>query len=312
MTHLLPASVADNAKQRLSASDRQRIESLSGPRPLRWFAAAASAWCVIGLAMFVAVQMQSAWVSLLAILIIATRQNVLGLLIHDQSHLLALRGKWGDLVCNLITAYPLLLVTTEGYAQVHLAHHRHYFTDKDPDHVRKAGPDWTYPKSRAELAKLFLADLCGLSVIKFIHGKRGNFGVTTERQMRIPKLVRIGYLLALAGVLTATGGWQVFLLYWLLPLLTVFQAIVRWGAVCEHTYNAPGEALEVTTPLIVLPWWQKLLLPNLNFHLHVYHHHWPNIAWCNLPAVHEIYLQAGLVKHTYAGFDGYLKRECLK
>ena len=27
------------------------------------------------------------------------------------------------------------------------------------------------------------------------------------------------------------------LLYWLVPLLTVTQVLVRWGALCEHKYN---------------------------------------------------------------------------
>ncbi len=314
MTHLLPASVSTNAKARLSDNDKARIAALSGPHPWRFVATAGMAWAVIAGAITIAVQVQSVWVSLLAILIVATRQNVLGLLIHDQAHLLGFRHQWGDLLANLFTAYPLLLVTTEGYAQVHLAHHQHYFTDADPDHVRKTGKDWAYPKSRGELARLFLQDLCGLSVIKFIRGKKASFGIATDRQRRIPQSVRISYLLALACVLTATGGWQVFLLYWLLPLLTVFQAIVRWGAMCEHVYNAPGEALETTTPLIVLPWWQKLLLPNLNFHLHVYHHHWPNVAWCELPKVHEIFLRAGMVNKdaVFNGVGDYLRKVVMK
>lgn len=312
MTHLLPQSVAADAKSHLPATSIDQIKALGGAETLHFMATTVTAWLVIACAVMVAVYAQSIVVSLLAVLVVATRQNVLALLVHDQAHLLGVRHRWGDLLVNLFVAYPLLLLTCEKYAQVHLAHHKHYFTDADPDHVRKSGPDWQYPKSRWDLVKLFAADLCGLSVVKFIRGKKQSFGTPTDRQSRIPKWVQPAYMLALAGVLTALGGWKLFLLYWILPLATVFQAIVRWGAMCEHVYNAPGAPLELTTPLIVLPWWQKLMLPNLNFHLHVYHHQWPNVAWCNLPAVHEIYLQAGLVKNTYAGFGDYMRRVCLK
>lgn len=62
------------------------------------------------------------------------------------------------------------------------------------------------------------------------------------------------YFLGVAGLLTVTGQWISFLLYWVLPLLTVFQLIVRWGALCEHKYNLAGASAADSTPLIVLSW----------------------------------------------------------
>ena len=90
----------------------------------------------------------------------------------------------------------------------------------------------------------------------------------------------------------------------MLPLLTVFQIIIRWGALCEHKYNLPDAALEESTPVIKLSWWEKLLLPNLNFHLHLYHHYYSNVSWSNLPKLHEVFCEEGLVNEANI-FNGY-------
>ena len=57
-------------------------------------------------------------------------------------------------------------------------------------------------------------------------------------------------------------------------------------------------------PLILPKWWQRLLLPNLNFSLHIYHHMNQNIAWCELPKVHALFVKAGQV-NPQAVFDGF-------
>ena len=102
-------------------------------------------------------------------------------------------------------------------------------------------------------------------------------------------------------------GLLLFLLFWLLPLLTVFQLIVRWGALCEHKYNLAGAGVAESTPLIVQRWWERLLLPNLNFAMHPYHHYFPGIAFSQLPRVHAIYEREGLIdqRHVFRGYGAY-------
>lgn len=250
--------------------------------------------------------------TLLTILFVATRQNILALLVHDQAHMLGYRIKrWGDLAANLFAAWPLLVLSTEKYAQVHLAHHNHFFCpERDPDFVRKSGADWTFPMSATRLTTLFARDLSGLSVIQFIRGKKRSFGVATARQQAIPKWWQIVWLLCMISGITALHAWSVVLLYWVLPLFTVFMAIARWGAICEHSYGAVNASIFDTTPLIVPTWWQRLLLPNLNFSLHIYHHMNQNIAWCELPKIHAIFLREGQVDQqaVFNGFGDYLRR----
>lgn len=283
---------------------RDQIMTLSRPAPLRWLLQCALLWGSIAL-FITAAELANHWlVTVLAIILIGSRQLALGFLMHEQAHHCAFRFRGGDLLANLLAAYPLLVLTTEKYAQVHLSHHRHYFTESDPDFVRKNGPQWTYPQTRGQLLWTFARELLGLNLIRLVKGKTLGKVTLYQRLGRIPGWVRPAYYITLAALFTLSGVWTEVLLYWLLPLLTVTQAFLRWAAICEHQYGVKAARVEDTTPLIILPWWQKLLIPDLNFGMHVYHHYFPGVPFCHLPEVHRIFQREGLVNEDQV-FHGY-------
>lgn len=304
---LKPAVLGDNKS--LSPTAQAEIKSLAGRRPKQFMIQLLLAWTIILGAISVAVWAQNVWVSLLAIFIVATRQHILFLLIHEQAHCLAFKSHDGDLFVNLFNAYPLLLMTVEGYSQVHLAHHRYYFTEKDNDINRKIGENWTFPMPKRQFIKLFLTDLFALNVWKMVKGKMAKADYTEfKRPSRIPSWLRPAYFIGLALVLTLTHSWGYFLLYWLVPLFTILQCIIRWGAMCEHQY-VPGAKLTDTTPIIMPLWWENLLLPNLNFNMHTYHHYFPGIAFCELPRAHQIFQRENLIDESavFKSYVSYLK-----
>jgi fatty acid desaturase len=304
---LEPSVLSD--KRALSERVRGEILHLSGARPVAFLAQALGAWGVIVIVIALAVHVDNVWITALAIVIVATRFNILALLVHEQVHFLGLRGRYGDWVANLLVAYPIFGITVEGYAKVHLSHHRYYFTQKDPDFLRKAGVDWTFPMPAASFAKLFFSDFFGLTFIKLIEGKRVEQIDVFNRPYPTAPWVRPVFYLMIAGILTYAQLWQVFLLFWLLPLVTVLPVIVRLGAISEHIYNLPEASVIESSPLIVQQWWEKLLLPNLNFTLHPYHHYFPGVAYVNLPKVHEIFQRENLVdeRNVFHGYWSYLK-----
>lgn len=295
-------------RQSLSPQARAEILALGGPRPRPFILTALYAWAVIIGVVWWAVEAQSAWIDLLAIVIVATRQNVLGLLVHDQAHCLGFPARPGDLIANLLAGYPLLVLTVEGYAQVHLSHHKYFFTEKDPDFLRKSGPEWTFPMPGRRLGKILLTDLLGLNVWRLIKGKKLP-GEAFKRPHPTPKWVRLGFYACLAGILTVTQTWGIFLLYWIVPLLTVFQVIVRWGGICEHKYNLLNASVAESSPIILPRWWERLLLPNLNFTLHPYHHFFPGVSFSLLPQAHTIFCREGLIdeQRVFHGYGAYLK-----
>jgi len=84
----------------------------------------------------------------------------------------------------------------------------------------------------------------------------------------------------------------------------IFPAIVRWGAICEHNYGQEDASVSSSSPLITPTLLNRLLLPNLNFSMHPYHHYFPGVSFSNLHAVHDIFVQEKLVS-TDLVFDGY-------
>jgi fatty acid desaturase len=284
-------------KNALSKAARREIMNLSRRRPGMFLFHALLTWAVIFGSISLAVWADNLLVSLLVIFVIATRQNVLGLLVHDQAHCLGFKARFGDVITNIIAAYPLLVLTVEGYSKVHLSHHRHFFTRDDPDFLRKSGEEWHFPKKKSNLGKLFLRDLLGLNLWALIKGKKLDVPVF-KRPHPTPGWVRPTFYILVAVLLTLTGTWHLFLIYWVLPLLTFTQVFVRWGAMSEHIYNLPDASTEESSPIIARKWWGHLILPNLNFTLHPYHHYFPGVPFSNLQKVHEIFIREGLVEEA--------------
>lgn len=288
----------------LSPEARAEIMALNKPAPLRWLLQTAILWGSIAL-FITAAELTDHWLfTVLAVVLIGSRQLALGFMVHEQAHYAAFRFRSGDLIANLLAAYPLLVITADKYAQVHLSHHQNYFTAQDPDFVRKNGPAWTYPKTRGEVTRQILVELLGLNLIKLIKGKTLGKVTLFQRLGSIPGWVKPAYYVAWGIVFSYFGIWLEFLLYWVLPLLTVTQAFLRWAAICEHQYGIEAARPEDTTPLIILPWWQRLLMPDVNFGMHIYHHYFPGVPFCHLPKLHRIFQREGLV-HEDRVLHGY-------
>lgn len=285
------------------------IQKWMRPAPGAFLFQWALAWLTIAGAVFLAARLHSPWARIAAILIVATRQNLLALLMHEQSHWLCSRGKWADYFCEMFIAYPLL-ITLEGYRRVHLSHHSAYFTDDDPDFLRKQGAEWTFPQQRAYFFRMILRDLAALNLLKTLKSKgMSESSSFAKANFAPPRWLRPAFFVALILTLTLTHSWIPYLLYWVLPLFTLMQLIVKWGAISEHKYNLIHPSVEESTPLIVLRWWERLVLPNLNFTLHIYHHWYPTIPACHLHKVHQLFRKTGLVDETnvFHGYGEYLR-----
>jgi fatty acid desaturase len=172
LANLLPIAVKLD-KAELPDELLEELKTFKARRPGRFVIEAIYCWIVIFGAISAAVYIDHWIATVTAIFIVATRQNVLALLVHEQTHCTAFKSQPGDLIANLLAAYPLLILSVEGYAQIHLTHHAKYFTEQDPDHRRKSGEEWNYPMEPMKFFKILLGDLIGLNVLKLIKGKKG-------------------------------------------------------------------------------------------------------------------------------------------
>ena len=75
---------------------------------------------------------------------------------REQVRYLCYKGKYGDLIVNFFAGYPLFVMGVEGYAKMHLAHHKYYLKENDPDGVNKSGKEWIFPKTKKEMSFFLL------------------------------------------------------------------------------------------------------------------------------------------------------------
>ena len=296
-------------RKELTDEGKRELKRLSAPRPGRFLFELVLNWVIIIAAIWAAAWIDRVWVYILAIFFIGTRQNVLGLLIHDQTHYTCSRKPWGDAVTNLFAAWPIIVVSVEGYAKIHLAHHNYFFSEHDPDFIRKKGKEWTFPMKVKFLCWLFFKDVIGGSFLALVLGKKEPTDELISRPAVLPGWVRLLYYATIIGLSVWLGFWKLLLLLWLLPLLFVMPAIVRFSAICEHKYNVMTGKMEESTATIILSWWERMLLPRLNFNYHIYHHYFPSVSFANLPKVHALFKKEGLVdeRNLFYGYLSYFK-----
>ncbi|REJ96648.1 MAG: hypothetical protein DWQ34_03755 [Planctomycetota bacterium] len=241
---------------------------------------------------------------------VGARQHALAILMHEGAHYRLFPRKWlNDLFAELFTAWPIM-ISVRAYRQHHFAHHRQPNTDDDPDWILRDDQDWQFPKSRAGLAKVFLFDVLGLNMkdqMRFFN----RYFYPRGRKIWLDYLSWV-YYAALFGTLWYFSLLPVYLMYWLVPLLTSLKAVLRMRTIAEHyglEYDHPLRQTRTTYPGLL----GKLFISPKNIGLHLDHHLYPSVPFYNLPALHrelldveEFKSQAHLT-HTYRG----VIRECL-
>jgi fatty acid desaturase len=267
----------------------EELRELSQRRPVRAALGIARQWVVITAAAGAAVWWGQWYGYVLAIVVIATRQHALAVLMHDGAHRsLFARRKVNDLVSDLLLAFPLFVSTTL-YRRHHLDHHRYLNTEQDPDLDNAAlahtSKDWL---------RLFAGDLTGVNLLKTVDTLnqfsllpvlRGDRAVA-KAMGRGRRNLFLAYLAVVATVLTITEGWLVYLLLWIVPMLTALSLILRLRAVAEHVgCDLDGGVGGTRTVLPNLA--EGLLFSPCRINYHLAHHLYPSVPFYNLHLLHR-------------------------
>ena len=96
------------------------------------------------------------------------------------------------------------------------------------------------------------------------------------------KRLALGFYAGIAVVLTLAGLWVEFLLYWLLPLVTVLAPILRFRALAEHG-ACPNNNLFNSARSVDAGNFERFMLAPCNVGLHLEHHLYPSVPHYNLP-----------------------------
>lgn len=292
--HLLdpPALVNDSAAMspRLVYDDifREQLRRLSQLRAWRGCASIAADWFVIGAAFASALCWPHPALWIVAALLVASRQHALLIIMHDAAHYRLLPSRfWNDRISNWFLAWPLL-VTTEGYRQNHLAHHRYLNTDADPDWVRKQGhSEWEFPKTRWQFWRLLLRDLLGGGILDQL-GAIGNLSrdPSSQDRSRAALVERLAYYSLLAAGITLLGWWLPVLCLWFAPAFTVLPVILRIRSIAEHF--GVEQQCELDSSRNMHPaLWERLTVAPHNVGFHLDHHLFPSVPFYHLPQLHQ-------------------------
>ena len=291
------------------ALPREVVQSLTRRSPWRATAALLHDFAVLAAAIAVALYFwPNPLVILLAVLVIGTRQHGLFVIAHDAAHYLLYERRWlNDFVGRVCATVQGLSMCT--YRVIHRLHHNNLYGELDPDTALHGG----YPRGRWYLVKKLLKDLTGQTAWKtyayFLGGAPAlntatNVAVRplddTSEKLRAEAKRDRNMVIAVHVVLLAVFAWSghlvQYLVLWVLPLVTVVQAILRLRAIAEHgatsDFSSPLTAARTNTAPAWLEW---LLFPH-HVNYHIEHHLYASVPHYNLPALHRAMAARGVLE----------------
>jgi fatty acid desaturase len=229
---------------------------------------------------------------------------------HDAAHY---RG-YANRQLNDFIGELLALPTSSsmaGYRNTHFAHHRELNSENDPDWQRNYGlEEYEFPAPPRRMMIQMMQYLSGLKTGTAV------FGFHKNKETRdIPAAVARARLFFFAALLFSSivlGFWQLLLLYWIIPLLTVFLAIRYIRSVAEH-YAVEHENVLNESRTVLAPVWELWLIAPWGLNYHLEHHLFPGVPCFRLGELHRLlmtrepYPQIAHITHGY--FSGLL-RDC--
>ena len=306
-----PRAGAGNAAARrlLSNAELAPLTELSNARSL---AAVALTFGVIAAAIAFGVwAWPSPWL-LLSVLAVGVQQHALFILAHESAHYRLFRSRAAnDAVGRAIGMASGISMCT--YRVIHRLHHNNLYTEEDPDTAIHGG----YPRGVGYLWKKLAQDFAGLNAWKtfaYFFGAPAINAATNRvtrplddtsealrASARRDRWAVVAVQLAMPSLAWALGGGLAlaqYAVFWLLPLLTVLQPILRLRAIAEH-----GAVTDLSSPLTAarcnhstgsLGNWlgRALIFPHhVNYHLE--HHLYPAVPHYRLPALHRLLQDKG-------------------
>ena len=237
--------------------------------------------------------------------VMSGRHLALAILMHESAHGLLLRDKpWNDRLGQWLTAYPAM-TDMLLYRKVHFQHHRHTWTEADPD----LGLATALPVSRASFRRKVVRDLTGQTaydrhrlVTRYAAGLsargKGLEGKSLMQAVAAFLRAQRGFLLVhtvMLVALFAVGIPEAYLLVWWLPALTGYSVVLRLRSIAEHAcVSDPSDPLRQTRTTLAPGFLRFFLAPHhVNYHLE--HHLFMTVPHYNLPRAHQKLADAGVL-----------------
>ncbi len=286
----------------LDADERRTLHQTNALRS--WLSFAVN-WVIIAAAFALVGWAPNPLTVVLAIFVIGARQLGCAILMHEAAHRSLFRSReLNDWAGNWLAAYPVWL-DVAPYRSYHLKHHKHTWTDLDPD-LALAMP---FPITPRSFGRKVWRDLSGqtgwkraVATYKRDLGKsRGKVKRDGSGWSAFRGVVLTNALLL--GALALTGHAELYLL-WVVAWFTTFSLVLRIRSIAEHAMiDDPADPLGNTRTTIA-SWWERLLLAPNRVNYHLEHHLMMAVPHYNLPRMHEMLrargaFSAACIAHGY-------------
>lgn len=289
---LPPAPPAVTAGDVLTLAELRDLRRISG---FRSAGLVLHAWATIVGAMVVYAVWPSAVTLVMAGALIGARQLGLMVLMHEAAHWrLFAHPRLNNGVAQWLCAHPVW-GDLASYRRRHHLHHRHTLQAEDPD-LALSTPDPPFWRA-------VLRDLLGVTACVRVRGWR----LWRERAPQAWTALRAPLVCnaVILGVLGGLGHWELYLLLWLLPLVTWYQLVTRIRNLAEHALvpdhadpllNTRTVHAGLLARIFVAPYW-------VNYHLE--HHLLVFVPCWKLSRAHAILVAKGYAPRMEVA-TGYL------
>ncbi len=305
---------------------KQKVQVLTEVNSLKFIWVLTRQWLIISLAISIAIWSNHWLVYLFMMVVIATRQHALGVLMHDGTHYRCLSNKiTNDIICDLFCALPIGLLTSR-YRYEHQLHHRFLNTDKDPYwNDFKHDSDWHWPKNKLGAMIVFFKDISGLNACKILRVTHrwspwNNHFSRTDNPPPLTITERItiySFYTLILLLVSLTNSWLELLILWLVPLSTIMIVLMRFRTIAEHLVLPNKNELDASRHTDGTLF-ERLSISPLNINYHIDHHLFPLVPFYNLPILHELllenkfYQEHAHINKTYLGIKNGLIGEIIK
>jgi fatty acid desaturase len=254
----------------------------------------------------IAISEYNVWFLPLSILLIGSRQRALATILHEAAHGTLCRNKGLNKLLGTWFSGYLVFQSWSAYRASHVqAHHtRLGQADEDPDYRFYVESGVYDTKSRNVF--IYRHIVGPLILLNFLSSV---FYLVRHRLLGANSRRELPYVLAAVSAMALLGslivGPKFFLLYWLLPYLTVFQIITWFIELSEHfpmvryakkdieaTRNRFSHALE------------HFLTGMHGENFHLVHHLFPGVPFYRLRAAHRILLKDPMYARLNANAGG--------
>ncbi|MFJ2686722.1 fatty acid desaturase [Pseudomonas sp. NPDC087342] len=256
---------------------------------LRTMAAILLEWLCIIVTLRIALYVSDWRLYCLAFVIIAARQHALFILYHDATHYHLTRHRGiNDFLINLAIGVPGT-VPVEFYRSLHLEHHQHTGTTRDPERrfLYHQQP-WKFrPLGGKLLLRQLLGDLFIINTLRNLRAYRaaGGASPTMTRPVVASGIIWLT-LLSFIAWQTSAQTMLLIALLWFVPLATLGTLLQKIRSIAEHS-GGPD----------VTPGWQewtyawsvgsigRFFIWPYHINLHLHHHRNANHPWHTLPGL---------------------------